>query len=244
MSACLYFPMPTGKCGIAWTDSTLNPGLFGCGKVSPACQNCYAEMMAVRLARMGNADYAGATVDGAWTGRVRVGPAETAAKRILAVPKRRDGDRLVNADISQLEPSSGGDDPLAGNVVATLQAFGREVSTAEVALSLGLPVATARLRLHNAGELVHERGDMWSTSERRESRSSPAAAGIASRSAELRAQVLAVLRRSAGSWLTARKIAAAVGCAAGDVYPAVRSVGAVERANGHYRVGSAEAIRP
>ena len=44
-----------------------------------------------------------------------------------------DGDRLVNADISQLEPASlllwlrsdGGDDPLAENVVGILLGLGR-----------------------------------------------------------------------------------------------------------------------
>lgn len=36
---------------IEWTDATWNP-VTGCSKVSPGCQNCYAERMAKRLQRM------------------------------------------------------------------------------------------------------------------------------------------------------------------------------------------------
>ena len=65
---------------IEWTDHTLNPGLYGCEKTSPACTNCYAMSMAGRLERMGRHEYAGATEGGQWTGRVtvdfdRIGPA-------------------------------------------------------------------------------------------------------------------------------------------------------------------------
>ena len=66
--------------GIMWTDATINPGLYGCAKVSPACTNCYAEAMAARIVRMGTgargmtdtaARYgSGLTDDGRWTGRV------------------------------------------------------------------------------------------------------------------------------------------------------------------------------
>ncbi|MBN1423038.1 phage Gp37/Gp68 family protein [Candidatus Fermentibacteria bacterium] len=42
---------------IEWTDSTWNP-VTGCSKVSPGCQNCYAERMALRLQAMGQANYA------------------------------------------------------------------------------------------------------------------------------------------------------------------------------------------
>lgn len=41
---------------IEWTGSTWNP-LTGCRKISPGCQNCYAERMAKRLQAMGNANY-------------------------------------------------------------------------------------------------------------------------------------------------------------------------------------------
>ena len=41
---------------IEWTESTWNP-LTGCSKVSPGCQNCYAERMAKRLQAMGLEKY-------------------------------------------------------------------------------------------------------------------------------------------------------------------------------------------
>ena len=42
---------------IEWTEATWNPTV-GCTKVSPGCQNCYAEKMAQRLKAMGTAGYA------------------------------------------------------------------------------------------------------------------------------------------------------------------------------------------
>ncbi len=42
---------------IEWTESTWNP-ITGCTKISPGCKNCYAERMAHRLLRMGQANYA------------------------------------------------------------------------------------------------------------------------------------------------------------------------------------------
>ena len=39
------------KTKIGWTDASWNP-VVGCSKVSPGCDNCYAERMAVRLSRM------------------------------------------------------------------------------------------------------------------------------------------------------------------------------------------------
>lgn len=41
---------------IEWTDATWNP-VTGCTKISPGCQNCYAERMALRLQAMGQARY-------------------------------------------------------------------------------------------------------------------------------------------------------------------------------------------
>ncbi|MFS1026834.1 DUF5131 family protein [Enterococcus casseliflavus] len=41
---------------IEWTDSTWNP-VTGCDKVSPGCNNCYAERMAKRLTAMQNPRY-------------------------------------------------------------------------------------------------------------------------------------------------------------------------------------------
>lgn len=42
---------------IEWTDATWNP-VTGCDKISPGCKNCYAEKMAHRLQKMGQANYA------------------------------------------------------------------------------------------------------------------------------------------------------------------------------------------
>jgi protein gp37 len=41
---------------IEWTEQTWNP-TTGCTKVSPGCQHCYAEVMAIRLQAMGVAGY-------------------------------------------------------------------------------------------------------------------------------------------------------------------------------------------
>ncbi len=41
---------------IEWTEATWNP-VTGCTKVSPGCQNCYAERMAKRLQAMGQPNY-------------------------------------------------------------------------------------------------------------------------------------------------------------------------------------------
>jgi protein gp37 len=48
--------------GIEWTEATWNP-LAGCTPVSPGCLNCYAATMSHRLACMGQAKYAGLTVE-------------------------------------------------------------------------------------------------------------------------------------------------------------------------------------
>jgi protein gp37 len=42
--------------GIEWTESTWNP-TTGCTKISPGCQNCYAERLAKRLQAMGQINY-------------------------------------------------------------------------------------------------------------------------------------------------------------------------------------------
>lgn len=44
------------RSSIEWTESSWNP-LTGCTKVSPGCQNCYAERMALRLQAAGNPNY-------------------------------------------------------------------------------------------------------------------------------------------------------------------------------------------
>lgn len=65
---------------IEWTEATWNP-LAGCSLVSPECLNCYAMLMAHRLAKMGQAKYQGLTrtvEHGSnkgkvvWTGKVRL----------------------------------------------------------------------------------------------------------------------------------------------------------------------------
>lgn len=42
---------------IEWTEATWNP-VTGCTKISPGCENCYAERLARRLKAMGQANYA------------------------------------------------------------------------------------------------------------------------------------------------------------------------------------------
>ncbi len=42
---------------IEWTEATWNP-VTGCTKISPGCEHCYAERMALRLQAMGQANYA------------------------------------------------------------------------------------------------------------------------------------------------------------------------------------------
>ncbi len=44
--------MTTTRSSIEWTEVTWNP-ITGCSKVSPGCNNCYAERMAQRLRSMG-----------------------------------------------------------------------------------------------------------------------------------------------------------------------------------------------
>ena len=46
-----------GRSAIEWTEETWNP-VTGCDKVSPGCDNCYAERLALRLLAMGNQRYA------------------------------------------------------------------------------------------------------------------------------------------------------------------------------------------
>ena len=58
------------KSKIPWTEYTWNP-IVGCTKISPGCQNCYAESMAKRLAAMGQWEYDQVIgKDGKWNGRI------------------------------------------------------------------------------------------------------------------------------------------------------------------------------
>ena len=59
---------------IEWTEASWNP-LAGCKEISPGCANCYAAVMAHRLAAMGQAKYQGTTrklPNGkvVWTGKI------------------------------------------------------------------------------------------------------------------------------------------------------------------------------
>lgn len=45
------------RSSIEWTESTWNPST-GCDAISPGCENCYAERMALRLKAMGQKKYA------------------------------------------------------------------------------------------------------------------------------------------------------------------------------------------
>lgn len=61
---------------IQWTEKTWNP-LAGCKEVSPGCTNCYAAVMAHRLAAMGQEKYQGTThkLDNGkvvWTGKINL----------------------------------------------------------------------------------------------------------------------------------------------------------------------------
>lgn len=68
--------MSTTSTGISWTDRTWNP-IRGCARVSPGCQNCYAERLAYRFSGAGQ-PYDGLTrkVNGhaQWTGKLRLVP--------------------------------------------------------------------------------------------------------------------------------------------------------------------------
>lgn len=55
---------------IEWTDETWNPAV-GCERVSPGCDNCYAVRVAARQMQPA---HEGLTVDGEWTGEVRLLP--------------------------------------------------------------------------------------------------------------------------------------------------------------------------
>jgi len=64
------------KTNIAWTNFTWNP-LIGCTKVSDGCKNCYAEIMASRLANMwkksrvtGTENYTKVITNGSWNGNI------------------------------------------------------------------------------------------------------------------------------------------------------------------------------
>lgn len=81
--------------GISWTDDTWNP-IKGCSRVSPGCANCYAEVQAARIVRMGKGKptaYDGlvrVTAGGEprWTGRIRLVPEALALPLSWRKPRR------------------------------------------------------------------------------------------------------------------------------------------------------------
>jgi protein gp37 len=76
--------------GIAWTDVTWNP-VRGCSRVSPGCENCYAERTAARFSGTGQ-PYHGLAVMGEhrprWTGEVRLVPEHLADPLRWRRPRR------------------------------------------------------------------------------------------------------------------------------------------------------------
>jgi protein gp37 len=61
-----------GDTSIEWTDKTWNP-VRGCSRVSPGCENCYAERVAARFSGPGMA-YEGLATPKGWTRKVRLVP--------------------------------------------------------------------------------------------------------------------------------------------------------------------------
>lgn len=82
------------RTGIAWTDATWNP-TRGCRRISPGCENCYAERQAIRMSTPGAA-YEGLVEVGKngprWTGKGRL------AVPALAAPLRWKGPRRIFVD--------------------------------------------------------------------------------------------------------------------------------------------------
>ena len=64
------------KTGIEWTDATWNV-IYGCSRVSPGCENCYAESFTHRFASKGQ-KFEGLTVlkkqGPSWTGKIMLSP--------------------------------------------------------------------------------------------------------------------------------------------------------------------------
>jgi protein gp37 len=60
---------------IPYIDETLNP-ITGCTKVSPGCDHCYAEKMAVRICRMNSSKYINNIDSGAWNGHISLHPSD------------------------------------------------------------------------------------------------------------------------------------------------------------------------
>jgi len=74
---------------IEWCDSTISP-IIGCTKISPACNNCYAEKFAVRLAGMPatKKDYSQVITNGKWNGKTIFRPKELEKPYQWKTPKK------------------------------------------------------------------------------------------------------------------------------------------------------------
>ncbi len=67
----------SSKTNIEWCDATWNP-TRGCSRVSPGCQNCYAERTAARQMHSAYKDLVRSTADGPqWTGLLRIAGDDT-----------------------------------------------------------------------------------------------------------------------------------------------------------------------
>lgn len=68
-----------GDSSIEWTDATWNP-VRGCSRISPGCQNCYAESFAARFGEVEGHPFEGyarmVDRDARWTGRVELIPSK------------------------------------------------------------------------------------------------------------------------------------------------------------------------
>lgn len=75
------------KTSIAWTDVTWNP-VVGCNRVSPGCDHCYAERMAVtRLVGMLEC-YHDVVYEGEWSGNLKFFPERLSQPMSMKKPKR------------------------------------------------------------------------------------------------------------------------------------------------------------
>ena len=78
---------------IEWTDMTWNP-FVGCSKISPGCQNCYAEKFTWRLANNPKlpaetrAKYQRVVRDGKWTGEIAFFPERLEQPLKMRKPKQ------------------------------------------------------------------------------------------------------------------------------------------------------------
>jgi protein gp37 len=74
---------------IEWCDETINP-IVGCTKISPACDHCYAERMANRLAGIRHSAYKYAPVvtNGKWNGKTVFDRAELQKPKLWKKPRR------------------------------------------------------------------------------------------------------------------------------------------------------------